>query len=339
MTPQFDYAISNPPYQQSIAGEMTKGKNGFVVNIFHEIYHTGKSIAENVTIIMPGGRWMQRSTGCQTMADYFFSVADTITWFPNGKEDNVHRIFDSVMINDGVAIVESFSHSLQTLQLNGVERPRPARDEILPLRHHAVSILDKVTQQYTQNIQHRKSGRMVFGFASNWVEKHPELVSKTADTFENPIGAYLGNAISGSGKRVEHFWIDRNTVDWTPERLATFGAWKVVGTQGNVSKDPAKTHYFLVEPDHVIGESWLVVGAFDTKEEAVNYQQYISSKFARYLLRESQGGKIRAWGTFVPDLGDYTAANPVMDWSKSLDPQLYTVFGLTDAEIAVIETN
>lgn len=42
--------------------------------------------------------------------------------------------------------------------------------------------------------------------------------------------------------------------------------------------------------------------------------------------------------SFVPDLGDYTSNNPDINWDEPLDPQLYKLFGLTEKEIAEVES-
>ena len=41
---------------------------------------------------------------------------------------------------------------------------------------------------------------------------------------------------------------------------------------------------------------------------------------------------------FIPDLGDYTASNTLIDWEQSLEPQLYKLFDLNQEEIRLIET-
>ena len=44
-------------------------------------------------------------------------------------------------------------------------------------------------------------------------------------------------------------------------------------------------------------------------------------------------------GKKVPDLMDYTAKNPFVDFSKDLDPQLNKLFGLTKDEVDYINAS
>lgn len=74
--------------------------------------------------------------------------------------------------------------------------------------------------------------------------------------------------------------------------------------------------------------------SFNTKEEATNFANYMNSKIVSSLLYFDYSKK--TFGSFVPDLKDYTDNNPDIDWSKPLDPQLYELFGLTDDEIKSI---
>jgi site-specific DNA-methyltransferase (adenine-specific) len=74
------------------------------------------------------------------------------------------------------------------------------------------------------------------------------------------------------------------------------------------------------------------MGTFDTQEEAENLAAFLRTRFARFLiwLRMNTQHLRRELFAFVPDL----------DWTRSwTDEDLYRCFGLTEAEIAVIEAN
>lgn len=89
-------------------------------------------------------------------------------------------------------------------------------------------------------------------------------------------------------------------------------------------------------------QTFISIGAFDTREEAKNLQKYLKCKLARallYVLKVTQDNKKSVW-KYVP-LQDFTAYSDI-DWSKSvaeIDQQLYRKYDLTADEIEFIETH
>lgn len=104
-------------------------------------------------------------------------------------------------------------------------------------------------------------------------------------------------------------------------------------------------HQILGQPifssgNSVCSQSYLYV-AFDTEIEACNFMKYIKTRFLRVLVsasKVSQHAMSKVY-RFVP-MQDFTSGSDI-DWSKSvaeIDAQLYAKYGLTDEEIAFIES-
>ena len=89
-------------------------------------------------------------------------------------------------------------------------------------------------------------------------------------------------------------------------------------------------------------QTFLSMGAFDSKNEADALMKYVKSKFARALLgvlKVTQDNKKPVW-KYVP-LQDFTSSSDI-DWSQSvaeIDRQLYRKYGLSEDEIQFIETH
>ena len=87
-------------------------------------------------------------------------------------------------------------------------------------------------------------------------------------------------------------------------------------------------------------QTFITIGAFDTRDEAENCNKYINTKFARAMLsilKTTQHNPPATWAK-VP-LQDFTAASDI-DWSQPLmliDAQLYRKYGLNAEEIRFIE--
>ncbi|MCW1734099.1 Eco57I restriction-modification methylase domain-containing protein [Anaerorudis cellulosivorans] len=97
----------------------------------------------------------------------------------------------------------------------------------------------------------------------------------------------------------------------------------------------------ILNPNEINTETYIDVAILNTKEEALNYSSYLNTKFARFLLRQSISSVnvTKECFSFIP-LQDFTSASDI-DWSRpiaDIDRQLYVKYGLTDEEIAFIES-
>lgn len=96
----------------------------------------------------------------------------------------------------------------------------------------------------------------------------------------------------------------------------------------------------ILEPNEICTETYLVVDAFDTKEEAMHLYSYLQSRFVRFLISQLASTQHLSKDKFayVP-LQDFTSSSDI-NWSASvadIDQQLYRKYGLSADEIAFIE--
>jgi len=87
----------------------------------------------------------------------------------------------------------------------------------------------------------------------------------------------------------------------------------------------------IAEPGSACTETYLVAGHFDNETAAANYATYLRTRFVRFLvsLRKATQHATRDVYSFVPDL-------PLdQEWT---DAKLYKRYGLTEEEIALIES-
>ena len=92
----------------------------------------------------------------------------------------------------------------------------------------------------------------------------------------------------------------------------------------------------MIGPNQGYTQTFIGIGAFDTKYEAISLLKYVKSKFLRTMLsilKVDQHNERDTWAK-VP-LQDF-------DWSVSIaniDKQLYKKYGFSEEEIAFIENN
>lgn len=82
----------------------------------------------------------------------------------------------------------------------------------------------------------------------------------------------------------------------------------------------------IAKPGEACSESWLVAGAFDTKQEALNFKSYLLTKTARFLLLQTVVSQniTKKNFCFVPDVMDYS--HPYSD------DDLLSLWGINDDE-------
>ncbi|MDE5758597.1 MAG: restriction endonuclease, partial [Allobaculum sp.] len=99
---------------------------------------------------------------------------------------------------------------------------------------------------------------------------------------------------------------------------------------------------FIAYPREGHTQTFIYIGNFTTKSEALNLLKYLKTKFLISLigtLKRTQHNSKIVW-TNVP-LQDFTSSSDI-DWLRSIeeiDQQLYTKYGLSSEEIEFIETH
>jgi site-specific DNA-methyltransferase (adenine-specific) len=128
------------------------------------------------------------------------------------------------------------------------------------------------------------------------------------------------------------YWTDRKDITTNPELI---DEWKVLMTAVQGTSAAVETKFLskpiIAGPGTACTETYLVAGHFDTETAAINYAQYLRTRFVRFLvsLRKATQHATRNVYSFVPDLP------PNEEWT---DAKLYKRYGLTENEIAFIES-
>ncbi len=87
----------------------------------------------------------------------------------------------------------------------------------------------------------------------------------------------------------------------------------------------------ILPPNAVCTETYLIAGAYNEKKKADNLQQYLRTKFVRFLVAQIAVSQHITKGCF--------AFVPLQDFSRPwTDADLYAKYNLTDEEIAFIES-
>lgn len=98
----------------------------------------------------------------------------------------------------------------------------------------------------------------------------------------------------------------------------------------------------IAEPEEAFTQTYISIGMFDKRGDAINLRKYLRTKFCRsllFVLKVTQDNLPAVW-RYVPKQ-DFASSSEI-DWSQSIhdiDLQLYRKYGLDKKEIEFIESH
>lgn len=337
----FDYAIGNPPFQDS-----TIGKNAtYAPPVYNTFMDESYKVADKVELIHPA-RFLfnagstPKAWNEKMLTDSHFKILH--------YESSSSDVFPNTDIKGGVAI----SYHDELSDFGAIEIFTPYEE----LNH----ILQKVRKS---NNFESLSSIIITSYAYHFLEalynEHPELkgsLSKgheydlKSNVFEKMPGAFFDIQPSDTGSyirvlgRVNNERCYKYILQKYINNVDNLHFYKVFlpGATGTGQFGETIAVPFIGKPGDGSTETFLSIGKFESEDEAMSVISYIKTKFARALfgiLKKTQANTPGKW-KWVP-LQDFTS-NSDIDWSKSIheiDLQLYRKYGLTAEEINFIETN
>lgn len=315
---QFDVIIGNPPYQLDDGGPSNSA-----TPIYHHFVEQSIDLGPRFVVMVTPSRWFAGGRGLDRFRDRMLTSQHLrrIVDFPK-----LYDAFPGVKIRGGVSyFLWDRDHegpcTIQTMwdgEPVGVPVARPLDEfDVLVRRNEAVSILKKVRARAEPTLADRVSAGKAFGLRTY------HHGASTAVGLHDPVRLYGSQRIT---------WIARSDI---PQNAAWVDDWKVLMTAVQGTSAAVETKFLsrpiIAGPGTACSETYLVAGRFSSELEAVRYGSYLRTRFLRFLvsLRKSTQHANRDVYSFVPDL-------PLdEEWT---DEKLYARYGLTDDEIAFIES-
>ncbi|MCG7415007.1 Eco57I restriction-modification methylase domain-containing protein [Microbacterium aurum] len=315
---QFDVIIGNPPYQLDDGGFGTSA-----APIYHLFVEAALTLDPRFAVFVTPSRWMAGGKGLDAYRHQMLSDhrVRELTDFPR-----LYDAFPGVKIRGGVSFFlwerdYNGPCTVRTIwdgQLLGVPVARFLDQfDVLVRRNEAVPILVKVRAAAERTLDARVSSRKPFGLATNYRGKTSTVGMR------EPVRLYANQRLD---------WIERSDL---PANAAWVDDWKVLMTRVQGTSAAVETKFLSIpivaEPGTACTETYLVAGRFGSEGEAARYARYLRTRFVRFLvsLRKPSQDAARGVYAFVPDL-------PIdEEWT---DEKLYARYGLTEDEIAFIES-
>jgi len=338
---KFDVIIGNPPYQLSKATENSTNNNAAFASAIYPIFiQQAKKLNPKYLVMITPSRWMTK-TG-QGVSDEWVDKMIASNHFIE-----IHDFIDSNECFAGVDIMGGVSYFLYSPAYMGKCRFVCHRREItseyndyldtfstgIIIRDpQAMIIIRKViriekdyynTQSFADIVSPLHFYDKLGQLSSNWTG-----YTKRKDK-EHHIKFYLNKRLESEG----FGWIRESDI---PKNQDTIIKHKVFIPEANGSTGENAIILgmpFYGEPGSICSQTYLVIGYNNkyTKEECENVITYIKTRFFRYMvsIKKNTQHAPNSVYQFVP-LQDFS--HP---WT---DEMLYKKYGLTDEEIAFIES-
>ena len=339
---KFDFVISNPPYNEETADTSDKP-------VYDKFMEAAYKVGVKVELITPA-RFLfnagktPKDFNQRMLSDPHFKVID---YAPKAT-----KYFKGVDIKGGVAI--TLHDETRTFKPIGTFIPFEQLKTI-----HQRLIIDNPSFLPLSEIIYPPE---IYHFTRKFHEDNPNAANVLSDghaddlttnIFEKLPQIFL-NVKPDDGReylqvlgllkmRRAFKWIRR---DWlnSPAPLTKF---KILvpksngsGALGEVVSTPLVGSPLVGSPLVGSTQTFISVGAFDTRAEADACLAYIKSKFCRAMLgilKVTQHNPPATWAK-VP-MQDFNPATSDIDWGGDVDAQLYRKYKLTAAEINFIETH
>jgi hypothetical protein len=329
---QFDVIVGNPPYQLDDGGF-----GASAMPIYNRFVQQAKALEPRfLTMVIPS-RWLFGGRGLDEFRREMLNDnrIRKLVDYPDSRQ-----VFPSVDVAGGICYfiwdrdnpgdcrVVEFDHGLESS-----EATRPLLEpgaEVFIRSNRALSILRKVMAAET-------------GSESLALPEKKRFEKQVSS--QKPFGLrtfFRGTATKSSEQDV--LVLQSGGRAWTSKAQVTAGVdlidkWKVFTSKsssehaGQVDKNGQRRVLSLsgvIPPGSVVTETYILLGAYDTEQEARNCFTYVVTRIFRFLIavRSSAQDLARSAYSFVP-LQDFSRP-----WK---DEDLYGKYGFTGDEIAYIE--
>ena len=316
---KFDVIVGNPPYQLDTGGSGRQARP--IYQLF--VQQAKKLNPRFLTMIIPS-RWFAGGMGLDDFRKEMLhdKHISHLTDFTNAKD-----CFQGISISGGVSYFlwqRDYScpcmfTSIHDNKSNTMER---YLDEFPVLIRHneAVSVIHKVLSKGESLVSGIVTSINPFGF--------PTSARGRQESGKGMLKLYSSKGVG---------YVSKSEVT---QGIDLINKYKIMVSQtiSEHAGEPSKDGTFkllstvrVLSPGEICTFSYITVGALDSEAEALNLKTYLETRFARFLVLQAVSSihLSREKFIFLP-LQDFMSS-----WS---DEKLYAKYGLTEDEIAFIES-
>lgn len=313
---KFDVIIGNPPYQ------LSDGGNGASASpLYHRFVRQAQKLKPRyLTMIIPS-RWFGGGKGLddfrrEMLNDHHIRVLVDY--------ENASDCFPGVDIAGGVCYFLW-------------DRDNPGLCDVVNVRNNETMHSVRALNEFDTFIRHDQAASIVRKVCAFGEPMMSNMVSSSKPfglrTFVRPqeSGDILLRWQNGEGPyRRDEITVGRELIDkW--KVITSYVGYDHAGNPGKDGKRRGFSKIDILPPGTICTETYLVVGSFDTEQEATKLVAYMKTLFFRFLVAQCMYSHHITKEAY--------RLVPIQDFSQSwMDEKLYAKYGITDKEIKFIES-
>lgn len=313
---KFDVIIGNPPYQ------LSDGGHGRSASPIYQLFvEQAKRLRPRyLTMIIPA-RWFGGGKG---LAEFRATMLTDARIRKLVDYENVKDVFPGVDLAGGVCYFlwdRDSPGPCEVTNINGdtaVVETRNLNEFPTFVRHSgAVPVIRKVLAEPERRMSAQVTSRKPFGLATN---VRPAASGELTLRWEKGEGPFPRSGVTVGSELIDKWKV-----------ITSYVGYDHAGNPGRDGRRRVLSKIDILPPGFICTETYLVVGAYDSKKEAVNLVSYMKTKFFRFLMAQFMYSHhlTRSAYEFVP----------VLDMTKEWDDAaLARRYGLTRTESAFIDS-
>jgi len=313
---KFDVIVGNPPYQLNDGGF---GRSASP--IYQNFVQQAKKLNPRYLSMIIPARWFAGGKGLDEFRAEMLNDdrVRKIVDFEDASE-----CFPGVDIAGGICYFLWERDSTGLCEIvnvhNGIESvsTRPLNEFRKFIRHsQSVPIIRKIMAKNEQGMNEQVSSRKPFGLATN---ERPQAHGDIILRWQKGEGPYKRNDILTGIQMIDEWKV-----------ITSYVGYDHAGNPGKDGKRKVFSKIETLPPGTICTETYLVIGSFKNEYHAINLISYMKTRFFRFLVAQFMYSHhiTKDSYSFVPLL------NMDTKWSDQL---LYNRYGLSDEEIAFIES-
>jgi site-specific DNA-methyltransferase (adenine-specific) len=306
---KFDVIVGNPPYQIEDDGH---GRSASP--LYHEFVQQAIALDPSFVLMVVPSRWMGGGKG---LDDFRKSMLGDRRMNVLVDFQDSRSVFPSVDIAGGICYFlwqRDHDGPCRVVSDGPEGRTEELRDlsefDVVIRGQRALQIVRKVRARASSYMSAMVSARKPFGLDTT---ARPRASGELTLRWQNGEGPFPRSAVTAGAESIDRWKV-----------VASYAGFDHAGAPDKDGRRRVLSVVTVLPPGTICNETYLVIGAFDTRAEAESLRSYMLTRFFRFLLSQRMFSQhlTRTVYSFVPQ----------QTWDRAwTDEALYAAYGL-DAE-------